>query len=113
MLMLGLLLLHVSRLRRPGVLFAVGVVIIGVAMAAPELALVTAQGAVLGVLIAIAAAALAWIRSGRTILPAVRVKTAVSGQHERSPSSQSLERPDRSSRITTTATRSPLMEARP
>jgi hypothetical protein len=102
MLILGLLLVHVPRLRSPGLLLAAGVAIIGGAVAAPELALLAAQGAVLGVLIAAGAAAFAWLSFGRRVLPAPVVTTV-----------EAMERPDRSSRITTTATRTPLMEARP
>jgi hypothetical protein len=113
MLVVGLLIVHIPRLRSPGLLLAVGVMIIGGAVAAPELARVAAQGALLGVLITAGAAAFAWLSFGRAILPAPQVKTAASGQRERSSSHPAVERPDRSSRVTTTATRTPLMETRP
>jgi hypothetical protein len=65
-LILGLLLVHVRRLRSPGALLAAAVLLGAVALAAPDLAVLVAQWSVLGLLVALAAAAWTWLGSARS-----------------------------------------------
>src|SRR5262249_47759695 len=59
----GLLLIHVPRLRNPAVLLTVAVVVAGAAVAAPQAAVVLAQGAILGLIVAMAAVAVSMMAS--------------------------------------------------
>ncbi|MEX2176965.1 MAG: hypothetical protein WD872_21565 [Pirellulaceae bacterium] len=64
-LAIGLLLIHVRWARRPEVLLAIGVATGAVALALPEAALLFSQAAVLGLAVALAAAAWLWLSGGR------------------------------------------------
>jgi hypothetical protein len=112
-LALGLLLVHVRGLRSPSVLLATAIVLAGLAFAAPDLALLASQGAILGVLVMLGAATWVWLASGQTAFRAPAVNSSISRPREGSSMRSHAQRPDRSSRITTTARPGPLMEARP
>jgi hypothetical protein len=110
----GLLLLHVPRLRSPGLLLAAAALLAAGALVAPDFALLAAQAAVLGVIVTAAAAAWSLYPSA----PIVRSALSPSGiaAHPReTPSTQpQVPRTERSSRITATApANAPIMEVRP
>jgi hypothetical protein len=92
----------------------VAVLLGAVAVAAPDLALLAGQGAVLGLLVAFAAAAWAWLTAGRTIFAARPAHTTVTRGRESASTQPPAPRSERSSRITSTAPAgAPIMEARP
>jgi hypothetical protein len=68
-LALGLALLHWPLLRRPAAVLVLVIALAGAALAAPDLALLIGQGAVLGLLIALAVALWNWMSLGRTPWP--------------------------------------------
>lgn len=111
-LLVGMLLLNVSRLRNPSVLFALAVVVAGLSLLWPDAAILIAQGSLLGVAVGTVVAGWNWLIRGAATrevrtAPSAIIKSSVS------PSTHSgAVRLDRSSRLTTTH-RSPLMEARP
>jgi hypothetical protein len=77
-LLIGLALLHVRALRRPEALLAVAVALAALSLALPEAAILAAQAAGLGLLIAFGAALWSWLTSGRVAwatAPASRIST--------------------------------------
>ncbi len=113
-LMLGLLLIHVPQVRSPGLMLIVAVIVAGGAVTAPQAALVLAQGAMLGVAVAIAAMAVAWATSGRTRFAAPPVSSSAARSRESSLAKTATPRPDRSSRLSATAPAAThVVEARP
>jgi hypothetical protein len=113
-LAVGMALVHVRRLRTPGVLLSAAVVLAAAALAAPDFAMLAGQAAVLGLVVTIAAAAWAWFMSGRAVLPAPTVSKVITRPHESASTQPPSPRPDRSSRISSTRPGgAPIMEARP
>jgi hypothetical protein len=111
-LVLGLLLLHVPALRNPGVLLFVAISLAGLALAAPDAALLGAQSAVFGVAVMIVAAAWIWMLSRQAVLIPAGGNITTARREGSSLQSAPRQR-ERSSRITSTAAAGPLMEARP
>jgi hypothetical protein len=112
-LAVGLLLVHVRRLRSPGVLLAAAIVLAAVALAAPDFAMLAGQGAMLGLAVAIVAAGWAWFASGHPV-PRSSVMSSTIRPRESASTQPPASRPDRSSRISSTAAGgAPVMEARP
>jgi hypothetical protein len=112
-LAIGLALIHIPRLRSPGLLLAVAVAVAAVATVAPHLALLAGEGAVLGVAVVLGASAIAWLASGRAIFSGQAGGAVVSRPRETSSTHSAAPRPERSSRISSTApARAPIMEAR-
>src|SRR5207253_803652 len=72
---IGLLLIHVPRLRSPGALLSVAVILGAGAMIAPQAAPVALQGALVGLGVAIAAATYAWLTTKRMTFVAPLVKS--------------------------------------
>ncbi|MCI0362211.1 MAG: hypothetical protein L0211_27340, partial [Planctomycetaceae bacterium] len=66
-LVIGLALLHVRALRRPEVVLAAAVILAALALAFPNVAVLAAQAAGLGLLIALAIALWSWFTSGRQV----------------------------------------------
>jgi len=113
-LVFGLLLIHVPPMRSPGVLLTAAVIVGGMAVAAPQAALVLAQGALLGVAVAVAAVAVAWVAAGRTRFAAPPPSSAAARPRESSLARTTTPRPDRSSRLSATAPAAThVVEARP
>ncbi len=113
-LALGLLLIHVPRMRSADVMLAVAVVIGAGALAAPQAALVLAQGALLGLAVAVAAVSVAWITAGRGRFGAPAASSAPARPRESSLARTTAPRTDRSSRISATAPAAThAVEARP
>jgi hypothetical protein len=113
-LMLGLLVIHVPVFRNPSVLLVVAVILAAAAVAVPQAALVAVQGALLGLAVAIAAAAYAWLSSGRTRFSAPPASSAVARPRDSSLAHTATPRPDRSSRLSATAPAAAhVVEARP
>jgi hypothetical protein len=63
---LGLLLIHVRQVRRPSLLFAGAVVLAAAALLAPETTILIGQAALLGFVLALAAAIWMWLAAGQT-----------------------------------------------
>jgi hypothetical protein len=121
-LIVGLLLIHVPRARSRTFLFVLAIAVAAGSVVAPQIAVLAAQGAALGLLIVSAAGALAWLTLGRPQFVAPR--TAVSAARESSLARPALAhtatphvaipRSDRSSRVTSTAPAvTHAVEARP
>jgi hypothetical protein len=70
-LAIGLALVHLPALRRPETLLLVATAIAALALLLPDTAVLLAQAAALGLVIALAAAAWVWGTSGRTLWPEV------------------------------------------
>lgn len=113
-LLVGLLLIHVPRLRSPAILLVAAVLLALAALAAPDFAIVAGQGAALGLIIALAAAAVSWVAAARATVAPPPASTIVTRPRE-TPSSQATAlRGERSSRIGSTASGgAPAMEVRP
>jgi hypothetical protein len=101
-LLIGLLLIHVVRLRRPASLLVLAVALAAIALVAPDLALLAGQGALLGLAIAGAAALWNGMRVGRPRVSAAP-STLTGRAHESAVKPAPVMRPDRSSQITATA----------
>jgi hypothetical protein len=113
-LAVGLLLIHVPRMRSPGVVLILAIMIVAAALMAPLAALITAQGAILGMAIAIAATVLAWLASGRTTVAAPAVNSTAGRARDSSIARVVSPRADRSSRLSATAPAAThIVEARP
>jgi hypothetical protein len=103
-LVLGLLLIHVPALRRPGLLWTGAVAILAGSLVAPETALVVAQAGWLGMIVLLAAAAMAWLaappqpRVRPAPMPLAAAAFGEGGSARPSPSVK----PDRSSQRTAT-----------
>lgn len=118
-LLMGLAMLYWPLLRRPGALLVVAVTLAGLALAAPDLAILAGQGAVLGLLVLAGAAAWGWLSDGRAPWPAPVAASILTRSTEarlrESPSTQPpVVRAEHISQITTAAptAESPL-EVRP
>jgi hypothetical protein len=113
-LVVGLLLIHVPRLRSITVLAVVIVALAGLVVTSPDLALVLAIGSSLGILIAALAAAWSWLTSSRAVAKSVSLSTYAPRPREAATSQTPVLRPDRSSRVgrTQSATTAAL-ETRP
>lgn len=110
----GLLLIHVPRLRSPALLLSVAVIVAGAAVTAPQAALVLAQGAILGLIVAVAAVVVTMLASGHTRFTAPQVSSAAARPRESSLARTATPRPDRSSRLSATApSATHAVEARP
>jgi hypothetical protein len=110
-LLIGLLLLHVSRLRSPSLLLALAIVLLAIAWISPDLALLAGQSALLGLAIAGGAALWSALRPGRTrALPSPSTITRRVPDSAVQPAA--VVRPDRSSQITATAAAAAI-EVRP
>jgi hypothetical protein len=122
-LAIGLLLIHLPQARSPSVVLVLSIGIAGVALIAPQIALLCLQGAALGVAIVMMSAAFAWFSAGRPALAAPRTSTLsrVRGSSMAHPalttppsSPSGTPRSDRSSRLTATAPAiTHAVEARP
>jgi len=122
-LAIGMLLIHVPRARSPSLVLVLSTGVAGVALVAPQIALLTLQGAALGVAIVMMAAAFAWLSSGRPTMVPTRTSAAsrVRGSSMAHPaltspasSPSGTPRSDRSSRLTaTTPAITHAVEARP
>jgi hypothetical protein len=113
-LLVGLLLIHVPRLRSTTLLAFVVVALTGLAVASPDLALLLTIGASLGGVIAALAAAWSGLTSGRVVAKSVSLSTYVPRPREAATSQTPVTRPDRSSRISrTSSATTAALEARP
>jgi hypothetical protein len=116
-LALGLGMLHWPRLRSGGALLLLSVVLAAAAAAAPDLALLVAQGAVLGLLVAGGAMAWNWLSFGRAPWPAPAVALSTRGgdSHRREMISTQppLLRPEAATPLTTARSEPAAVEARP
>ena len=100
----GLLLIHVPALRRPGLLWAAAIAILAGSLVAPETAQVVAQAGWLGMVVVLAAAALAWLAAPPQPRPwpaAMASAVAVRGEGGSARPGPSV-KPDRSSQRTAT-----------
>lgn len=103
-LAVGLLLIHVPALRRPGLLWVGAVAILAGSLVAPETALVVAQAGWLGLAVVLMAAALAWLAAPpqpRARPAAMAAGSAVRGEGGSTRPGPSVT-PDRSSQRTAT-----------
>lgn len=111
-LLIGMLLLNIRRLRSPSVLFVLAVLLAGIAFIWPDAAILIGQGSLLGIAVGTVVAGWNWLIRGAAIrevrpAPSAIIKASIS------PSTHSgAVRLDRSARLSTTH-RTPLMEARP
>jgi hypothetical protein len=122
-LAIGMLLIHVPRARSPSLVLVLSIAVAGVALVAPQIAILTLQGAALGVAIVMAAAALAWFSAARPSLVPQRVSVVSRSRgssmaHPALPAPATVQsgtaRSDRSSRLTATAPpMTHAVEARP
>jgi hypothetical protein len=83
-LLLGLGLMHVRALRRPEALLVVVITLAALALAQPEAALLAAQAAGLGLVVALAAALWTWLTAGRATWTAAPVSHASTPPEPRS-----------------------------
>jgi hypothetical protein len=110
-LLIGLLLVHVPRLRSPSLLFVAAVLVAGLAVVAPDLALLAGQSALLGLTIAAAAAAWIWLRAGHALPSHAPLSTLGARPRELAMAQPpAVARADHSSQITSTAA---AIEVRP
>jgi hypothetical protein len=100
-LALGLLLLHVPRLRSAGVLLALAVVLAAFGFVAPDLALLIGQWSVLGGVVALAATAWTWLGWGRVSWMKPVASTASPRPRESTLSHAPTVRPERSTPLST------------
>ena len=111
-LLLGMLLLNIAKLRNPSILFVLAVLLAGTAMIWPDAAILVGEGSLLG--LAIGAIVIVWnwlIRGVATTEVRPAQTSLVKPVHSPSTHSGAV-RLERSSRLGTTH-RTPLMEARP
>jgi hypothetical protein len=109
-LCVGLVVINVSFLR-PAATLVLAVMLGGLALASPDLAIVLLEGSALGLAIALALGAFIWLRSTREMVFRPRAEWPASLS---SPSTQlPVVRRDRSSQVTATAPVGGAMEVRP
>jgi hypothetical protein len=100
-LLAGLALLHIRALRRPESLLAIALALSALGLALPEAALLGAQAAALGLIVALAVALATWLTSGRVAWTAAPSAIA-SRMESRSTEAREL-RPERLTGLTTAA----------
>lgn len=110
LLVLGLLLIHIPWLRRPGLLWVLAVGLLAGSLIAPDTALLIAQAGAWGLITLLVAAALAWLTAPpRPVLrPMGGVSGPIRGETGSKPPSSPATRPDRSSQRTATAAAAPV-----
>jgi hypothetical protein len=100
-LLLGLALVHVPRLRHPLALLVLAVGLGALALAFPDLALLAGQMALLGILVALAAAVWAWLGLGRTLWTPSPAREVSARPRETASTHSPLSKPDRNSPLST------------
>jgi hypothetical protein len=112
-LALALALLYVPRLRTPGIVVFLAILLGALTWASPDAAVLAWQAALLGIAVALVTAGLAWFFSGRPVF-APQPASAIVRSQELASTQPQVVRPDRSSQIAATAAvGAAAMEVRP
>jgi hypothetical protein len=109
----GLAALYWRPLRSPVALFVAALLILALALAAPDAALLVGRAAILGMVVVLVLVAAQWAMSGRSVVPAPPSRSAITPRRDSGPSTAHPARVERPAPLTTATAPAPLAVGEP